>query len=203
MRLGTALSCLFLVALGVAMFASIAPAATTLENLQTAYNGESNAHARYLAFAQKAQDEGYLKVAALFRAAAAAEETHAKNHAVVIRKLGGTPKAEVKTPEVKTTAENLKAAIEGENYEYATMYKDFLAQARAEKNVAAIRTFNQAREAEKGHAALYSEAAANLDSWKAAGSFYVCPVCGQTVSELPSKKCPVCFTKSEKFRKVA
>ncbi len=203
MRSATILSALFLVALGLGAFASLAPAAPTLDNLQTAYNGESNAQARYLAFAQNAQDEGYLRVAALFRAAAQAEGIHAKNHAAAIKKLGGVAKADVKTPDVKTTKENLQAAIDGETYEYQTMYAGFLTQARAEKNTAAVRTFNQAREAEKGHAKLYGTALASLDGWKQAGDFFVCPTCGNTVDQVTFKKCPVCYTKADKFEKVS
>ena len=85
----------------------------TMDNLMAAYNGESNAHARYVEFAKKADLEGFAGAASLYRAAAAAEQTHARNHADVITKLGGTPKAEIKPPEVKSTAENLRAAIEG------------------------------------------------------------------------------------------
>jgi rubrerythrin len=189
------------VALGIA--AGSAAAATTLDNLQTAFNGESNAHAKYLLFAKKAQDEGYLKVATLFKAAARAEEIHAGNHAEVIKKMGGVPKADVKAAEVKTTSENLKAAIEGETYEHDKMYTDFLKQARAEKNVRAVRTFNFARETEAGHAKLYGEALANLDGWKVAGTLYVCPECGNTVTALDFKKCAICSTKPGKFEKVS
>ena len=111
--------------------ATAAPAAgSTLDNLQAAFNGESNANAKYLAFSKKAAEEGYGQVASLFKAAARAEEIHAANHAVVIKKLGGVPKADVKTPEVKTTSENLKVAISGETYERDTMYPEFLAKAR-------------------------------------------------------------------------
>ena len=82
----------------------------TLENLQTAFNGESNANAKYLAFAKKADDEGYTKVGSLFSAAARAEEIHMNNHAEVIKKMGGSPAADIKAADVKTTAENLKKA---------------------------------------------------------------------------------------------
>ncbi|HEX7334620.1 MAG TPA: rubrerythrin family protein, partial [Pyrinomonadaceae bacterium] len=108
------LTCVWLVACSktpTTQLTTAQPTATkTLDNLQTAFNGESNAKARYLAFAQKAEAEGYGKVASLFRAAARAEDIHANNHAEVIRKLGATPTADVKTPEVKSTAENLQAA---------------------------------------------------------------------------------------------
>ena len=87
------------------------PTANTLENLQAAFNGESNANAKYLAFAKRADEEGYKKAASLFRAAARAEAIHFANHAVVIKKLGGTPEADIKTPEVGSTVENLKAVV--------------------------------------------------------------------------------------------
>ena len=140
-----------------------ASATSTLQNLQTAFNGESNAHARYLAFAKKAETEGYGEVASLFRAAARAEEIHANNHAVVIKKLGGKPEAKIETPDVKTTRENLEAAIKGESYERDTMYPEFLKQARQVRNTEAIQTFNFSKTAEAEHAKLYTTALKNLD----------------------------------------
>ena len=172
----------------------------TLANLQTAFDGESNARVRYLAFAQKAETEGYGKAASLFRAAARAEEIHANNHAEVIRKLGATPAADVKAPDVKSTPENLQAAIKGESYERDTMYPEFLKQAREEGNKDAVRTFNFAKEAEAEHAKLYTEASGNLAQWKTTGqTFYVCPSCGFTTGNLNFEKCPVDFTPREKF----
>lgn len=175
----------------------------TLDNLQAAFNGESNANAKYLEFAKKADQEGYAGVAALFRAAAKAEEFHARNHAEVIKKLGGAPKAEIKLPAIKTTAENLKAATEGETYERDTMYPGFIAEARAAGEKEAVRSFNFAVAAEGQHAKFYAEAAANLQAWKAAKKFAVCPVCGHTVTVVDFSKCPVCFTPGDKFVAVA
>ena len=174
-----------------------------IENLQAAYNGESNAAARYTAFAKKADEEGYAGVAVLFRAAAQAETIHAGNHAAVLKKLGVEPKADVKPVEVKSTKENLETAIKGETYERDTMYPEFLKQAKAIGNKDAVRTFNFARSVETEHAQLYQEAAANLDSWKTKVEFYVCPVCGSTVKNLPDSKCPICFTSKEKFLKIS
>jgi len=172
----------------------------TLKNLQTAFNGESNARARYLAFAQKAEGEGYGKVASLFRAAAKAEEIHANNHSRVISQLGGTPNAEIKTPEVGDTATNLDAAIKGESYERDTMYPEFLKQARQDGSTDAVRTFNLARNAETEHAKLYGDALANLNAWKGDKQiFYVCPVCGFTTNELNFDKCPSSFTPRDRF----
>ncbi|HEU5336581.1 MAG TPA: ferritin family protein [Terriglobales bacterium] len=179
-------------------------AGTTLENLQAAFNGESNAHARYLAFAQQADKEGYGKAASLFRAAAKAEEIHARNHAEVIKKLGGTPEAKIETPQVKSTEENLKAAIKGETYERDVMYPAFLKVARADRNRDAIQTFNYAKTAEAEHAKLYAEALANLPQMKGAGQeYYVCTVCGYTTTKVDFAKCPSCFSPKHKYDKVS
>lgn len=179
-------------------------AGTTLENLQAAFNGESNAHARYLAFAQQADKEGYGKAASLFRAAAKAEEIHARNHAEVIKKLGGTPEAKIETPQVKSTEENLKAAIEGETYERDVMYPAFLKVARADRNRDAIQTFNYAKTAEAEHAKLYAEALDNLPQMKGAGQeYYVCTVCGYTTTKMDFAKCPSCFSPKHKYDKVS
>ena len=177
-------------------------AATTLDNLQTAFEGESNARAKYLEFAKQADAEGYARVAVLFRAAARAEGIHAGNHAAVIRKLGAEPRAELQRAEVRGTRENLQAAIAGETHEFETMYAGFLVEARAANDAAAERTFRFASEAEKEHARLYSEALANLDAWKVAAPFYVCPVCGWTAAAVDFARCPVCGTKDERFEMV-
>jgi rubrerythrin len=174
----------------------------TLDNLQTAFDGESNANARYKAFAKKADEEGYAKVAVLFRAAARAEEVHATNYAGIIKKMGGAPKTEAKAPDVKATKENLEAAIKGETGEAETMYADFLKQARDDGNKDAVRAFSGAKAVEADHAKLYKEAVGNLDGWKVAADFYVCPVCGYTAPKLPDKKCPVCSTPKEKFETI-
>ena len=110
--------------LGVSAVA--AAANTTLQNMQTAFNGESNAHMLYLAFAEQADHENYGEVASLFRAAARAEAIHASNHAAVIKGMGADPQAKLELPEVKTTQENLEAAIKAETYERDVMYPGFL-----------------------------------------------------------------------------
>lgn len=178
--------------------------AKTLENLQTAFNGESNANAKYLAFAKKADDEGYTKVASLFRAAARAEEIHMNNHSEVIKKMGGSPTADLKPAEIRTTAENLKGAIEGESYERDKMYTDFIAEARSNGNTDALKTFNFAKVAEGEHAKLYAEALANLADWKGGKTtFFVCSSCGYTTTDVNLQKCPVDFTPKEKFESIS
>jgi rubrerythrin len=192
--------------LASAAFPSRATAVTTtLENLQAAFNGESNAHARYLAFAAKADQEGYGEVGSLFRAAAKAEEVHAANHAVVIKRLGATPEAKIETPVVSSTKENLEAAIKGETYERDTMYPDFLKQARAEGNRDAVQTLNYAKTAEAEHAKLYSKVLNDLPRLKGSKSkdYFVCTVCGYTTAQMDFSKCPSCFTHKDKYEKVS
>ncbi len=178
--------------------------AKTLENLQSAFNGESNAHARYLAFAQKADEEGYAQVASLFRAAAKAETIHAKSHSEVIKKMGGVPKANIEKVDIKSTKENLETAIKGETYEKDTMYPEFIKIAKEEKNMDALQSFNYAKTAEIEHAKLYSDALKNLDSLKGAKKidYYVCTVCGFTTTKIDFAKCPSCFNAVDKFIKV-
>ncbi len=182
-----------------------ASAGKTLDNLQAAFDGESNAHARYLAFAKKADEEGYGEAASYFRAAAKAEEIHAANHAVVIKKMGGAPKADVKTPDVKSTKENLAAAIQGESYERDTMYPEFLAQARKEGNRDAIETFNFAKTAEGEHAKMYTATLDGLDGLKGskAKDLFVCTVCGYTTAKVDFEKCPSCFNPKDRYVKVS
>lgn len=175
----------------------------TLGNLMKAYDGESNASARYAAFAKKADEEGYGQVASLFRAASKAEEIHAKRHSEVIKKMGGSAKADVKTPDVKSTKENLEAALKGETDEAQTMYPEFIKLAKEKNEKGAVRVFNFAKAAEEDHMKFYKEALDNLDKWKSGKKdFYVCGECGRTATELPEKKCPVCFEPTKIYQKV-
>ncbi|MHB2007352.1 MAG: rubrerythrin family protein [Acidobacteriaceae bacterium] len=185
--------------------ASAATSSTTLQNMQAAFNGESNAHVRYLAFAKQADGEGYGEAASLFRAAARAEEVHASNHAAVIKEMGATPKATIESPEVKSTRENLEAAIKGETYERDIMYPAFLKQARRDGNTDAVRSLSFAKTAEAEHAKLYTRSLQNLGQMKDSKSttFFVCPTCGYTTRELNFSMCPSCFTPGEMFEKVA
>jgi rubrerythrin len=185
-----------------AMGISGAFAATTLENLQAAYNGESNAKIRYEAFAVKADAEGYRGVASLFRAAAQAEGIHQANHAGAIEAMGGKPTNDIKAPEVKTTKENLAAALAGENHERLSMYPEFIRQAEGENNRKAVRTFKFALEAESMHAKYFEEASKNLDAWKGAKTFLVCSNCGYTTADGSIKKCPVCSYPRKKINEV-
>lgn len=192
----------FVAVLALSLLAGAAPTTpkSTLDNLQAAFNGESNAHARYLEFAKKADAEGYAQVAALFRAAARAEEVHAGNHATVIKKMGGTPTANIEKVAVKSTKENLEAAVKGETYERDSMYPEFMKEARAKANRDALESFTQAKTAEAEHAMLYAAALSDLEKMKVKNvTYYVCTVCGYTTTKLDFNKCPSCFSPKEKY----
>lgn len=172
---------------------AVSESTSTLDNLQAAYNGESNAHARYLTFARKADEEGYGEVASLFRAAAKAEEIHAHNHAAVIEKMGGVAVFKIHPTDVRSTRENLQVAIDGEKYERDVMYPEFIDAARRQSATPAVRTFTFALKVEAVHAFLYQDALDNLANRKGEShTYYVCPECGNTLEELTIVKCLIC-----------
>ncbi|MHB8110327.1 MAG: rubrerythrin family protein [Syntrophorhabdaceae bacterium] len=161
----------------------------TEENLQEAFAGESQANRKYLAFAKKADDEGFKQIAKLFRAAAEAETIHAHNH---LRELKG----------IRSTKENLEEAIGGETHEFKEMYPAMIDEANAEGNKGAVRTFQYANDVEKVHAGLYQNALDNIGKNEEA-DYWVCKVCGNTVEgKEPPDECPVCKAKKMAFYKV-
>jgi rubrerythrin len=161
----------------------------TTDDLKAAFAGESQANRKYLAFAKVADQEGLPQVARLFRAAAEAETVHAHNH---FRALG----------EIKSTAENLKSAIGGENYEAVVMYPEFVKDAEAEGDKRALTSFNYALEVEKEHEGLYQAALESLGKPGDEYDYYICPVCGHTHPRNAPDKCPVCGALGSKFIKV-
>lgn len=158
---------------------------TTNENLQAAFAGESQANRKYLAFAAQAEKDGHHQVAKLFRAVAEAETVHAHSH---LKAMGG----------IKTTQENLKEALSGENYEFQSMYPEMIQKAQDEANTKAERTFRYANEVEQVHARLYQQAIDNLGSLEET-DYFVCSVCGYTCEAEPPDKCPVCGAISKAF----
>ncbi len=158
------------------------------QNLKEAFAGESQANRRYLAFAEKAEKEGYSQVARLFRAAAAAETVHALNHLKALKAVGAT-------------ADNLKEAIAGETAEFREMYPGMIAAARAEEKPEALRSFEFANAVEKVHAQLFQKALANLER-KEAVDIFVCSICGHTVEGEPPDTCPVCKALKKFFQKI-
>ena len=161
----------------------------TVENLKAAFAGESQANRKYLAFSKKADEDGFPQVAKLFRAVAEAETIHALNH---FKALG----------EVKSTAENIQAAMSGENYEVNSMYPPMLSGAEAEGNKQAARSFRWALEVEKVHELLYRQALEKLGKETTPVDYYICPVCGYTHEGLMTGNCPVCGTLAQRFMQV-
>jgi rubrerythrin len=160
----------------------------TEKNLMEAFAGESQANRKYLAFAKKAEKDGFPQVAKLFRAAAEAETIHAHAH---LRVLGG----------IKDTTGNLKTAIEGEGFEYTEMYPKFLKEAEEEGNKPATFSIKHALAVEEIHHRLYTEAlnAVQSGSDLPQTDIYVCPVCGNTVYGSAPDKCPICNCAGDKF----
>jgi rubrerythrin len=161
----------------------------TEQYLKEAFAGESQANRRYLAFAAKADEEGFPQVARLFRAAAEAETVHAHNH---LRALKG----------IRSTRENLGEAIAGETHEFKKMYPEMIEAAKAEGEKEAERTFSYANAVEKIHAALYQKLLDTLGPTQENYPYYVCPVCGYTAEREAPESCPVCGAKRERFRKI-
>lgn len=164
----------------------------TVDDLKAAFAGESQANRKYLAFAKKADAEGFTQIGKLFRAVAAAETVHANSH---FRALDG----------VGATNDNLKAAIEGESYEVVIMYPDFIQDAEAESVKRALTSFKWAWEVEKVHEALYRNALATLEAQRPMPvvDYYVCPNCGYTHEGPLAGKCPVCGSPAEKFELIS
>ena len=158
----------------------------TLDNLMEAFAGESQANRKYLAYAKKAEKEGKLNAAKLFKAAADAETLHALKQFEVAGKIG-------------STADNLKDGIAGETHEYKDMYPDFVNEAEAAGNKAALMSFTFAMKAEEVHAKLYKEALENLDQTEEV-FYYLCPVCGNIEKSRPDK-CSICGVQGDKFIK--
>ena len=163
----------------------------TEENLKAAFAGESQANRKYLAFSDKAEKEGFPQIAKIFRAAAAAETVHAHNH---LRVLDG----------IKSTKENIKAAVEGEHYEFTKMYPEFLEDAKNEGNKDAERSFHLANEVEKVHHKLYEAALEVVENGKdlEKNDVYICPVCGYIHEGEPPEVCPVCGAAKKAFKKI-
>ena len=158
---------------------------STEKNLKEAFAGESQANRKYLAFSKKAEEEGYESIARLFKATAEAETVHALSH---LKALGM----------VKTTSENLEAAISGETYEFESMYPPFIAEAEKEGNQAAVRAFKLANAAEQVHAELYKKALADLAKGET-HKYYLCPICGNIEVDTAPDKCKICGYPGDKF----
>ena len=160
----------------------------TSKDLAESFAGESQANRKYLAFAKKADDDGYPQAARLFRAAADAETIHAHNH---LRAMKG----------INSTEDNLKEAISGETFEFRDMYPKMIDDAKEENADEARMSFNYANKVEKIHADLYQKYLDNLGS-NADTAIFVCQVCGNTVEGAPLERCPICGNPKEMFNEI-
>lgn len=163
----------------------------TIENAKEALAGESQANRKYLAFSEKAAEEGFKSVATLFKAASEAEAIHAKKLLKVLGTIQGTEK-------------NLEASIEGETHEFTTMYPDFIKTAEAEKRTDAVLAFTHAMKAEEVHAGLYKKALAAIKAKQdlSREKVFLCPVCGNIEIGKVPEKCPICGVLGKQFREV-
>ena len=161
---------------------------STTDNLKAAFAGESQANRKYLAYAKKAEAEGYQQVAKLFRAVAMAETVHAHNHFGIMDGVG-------------TTKDNLLAALNGETYEFTKMYPGFIREAEKEGLKRANWSFDMANKVEQIHATLFEQAIREMPR-DAAADYFVCSVCGNTVHGEPPDNCPICGALKDKFMRV-
>jgi rubrerythrin len=181
------------------------PQKVTIQNMHDAYKGETTAHFKYAAYSKKAIEEGHPEIALLFKAASGAELIHANNHKVVLLRMGEIiPEI---TPEftVKTTLENLKEAIDGESYEFNTMYPEFIKNANAAGNYMAQISLTYAYKVEQKHRDFYIEALTALEAGTdkdLAKLYYLCPTCGNTYATTAPSRCEISMTDSKLFIKV-
>ncbi|MFA3783312.1 rubrerythrin family protein [Melioribacteraceae bacterium 4301-Me] len=174
----------------------------TVKNIKNAIIGETTASAKYAAYAKKAKEEGFPKIALLFEAASKAESIHANNHRAVLEELG--IKMDSFKPEftVKTTKENLEDAIKGETYEVTTMYPNFIKEAQNDSVSLALISFNYAYQTEKKHQALYKKALEQLIAGKEntlPTKYMVCTTCGNTYDGEAPARCGISMTPRERF----
>ncbi|WP_157154760.1 rubrerythrin family protein [Brachyspira murdochii] len=176
-------------------------AKSTLDGLSQSYNGEMNASASYAEYAKVAKNKS---VAAMFRAASAAEAIHAKllNEIAISSKLSTAPlKATINAVKTSSDVDNLKSGIAGETYEYTKMYPAFSKVASAEKNKNVADLMNRTAAVEKTHASLYTKTMQDLNANKTLPEgYYLCPVCGYIEAGSAPSKCPLCNATASSFQ---
>lgn len=160
----------------------------TKDDLTDAFAGESQANRKYLAFAKQADSEGFPQAAKLFRAAAESETVHAHRH---LKFIGG----------VGDTMANLKGAIDGENYEFKTMYPSFIGDATAEGDEQVATYLKFVAKVEEEHSALYQNTLANLEGLEET-AYFVCSYCGHVHSNEAPEKCPICGAPKSQFKEI-
>ncbi|HOX34552.1 MAG TPA: ferritin family protein [Methanoregulaceae archaeon] len=164
----------------------------TIDNVKAAYAGESQANRKYLAFSEKAAEEGFRNIATLFKAASEAEAIHARKLLKVMGAVG-------------TTKDNLQVSISGETHEFTEMYPGFITTAESEKKSDALLAFTHAMKAEQVHAKLYEKALNLLKSGSdmSREKIFLCPICGNIEIGKVPEKCPICAVFGKQFREIS
>ena len=162
--------------------------AGTTEALQQAYAGEAKVALRLKVFAERAEVDGYLQIAKLFRAIARSEEIHGTRALKVLK-------------EIKSTEENLAEAFESEEGVATVAYGEFVKQAETEGNRAAVLHFSQSKDVEETHAKLYKEAMNHLLEERET-TYYICQICGYVADGILPETCPVCDAPQRQFSRL-
>ena len=158
----------------------------TYENLKTAFAGESQARNKYSYYASKAKKDGYEQIAAIFEETANNEKEHAK---MWFKELNGG--------EIPSTVDNLKAAADGENYEWTDMYDEFAKTAEEEGFTEIAAKFRAVAAIEKHHEERYRKLLKNIEDEvvfsRDGDTIWQCRNCGHIViGKKAPKVCPVC-----------
>jgi rubrerythrin len=176
--------------------------AETIHNLLAAYIGERNASGRYAAFAVQADKEGYHGVASLFRAIAHSEQVHATNHARVLLKFGAELDLNVEPFQVRSTIENLRAALRGEVNARDQMYPQYMEQARNDQCDEAVEVFDSASDGESVHAMMLVTALEGLEDYRERSTYFVCTACGWVCTGVNFKRCVLCNSNKDRFERI-
>lgn len=169
----------------------------TEKNLLTAFAGESQARNRYTYFASQAKKEGFVQISQILEETANQEKEHAKRFFKFLQ--GGEVEVQAAFPAgvIGSTADNLKAAAEGENYEWTDMYPAFAAKAREEGFTDVAAVFEAVMVAEKQHEKRYNDLRANIEAGRVfkrdESVTWRCINCGYLFEgQAPPQKCPAC-----------
>lgn len=182
----------------------------TVANLMSAMTGETGATTKYAAFSEKAAEEGFNRISALFAATSEAEDIHRHLEEEVSLALGGEGLPDKPEVEPHLTDQNVIAGARGEIYETSDMYPTYIAKAIEEAEAEtdeerkanleqAVFVFTRAKLAEAVHAKMYMDAYATIDA-PTDDTYYLCPICGYIHKGENFTKCPICLTPKAQFK---
>lgn len=183
----------------------------TIAALSYALQRETDAHRRYVEFADRARQEGYKGIAYMFAAFAESEGVHARNFKGLIGQLGGQANVGPTTIPPGATKQNLIAAVDDEIDSIDSFYPRTLERMKPEGHGDASRLVKFAWESERQHRdliqkirryspMLFERVAKEIDA--KTGLYFVCQTCGSTLNKLPSPQCPVCGSAPTQYRQL-